>query len=103
MADLGRAALFVAFGLAVFAAAGGGFAAWQGRRRLHESSRRALVGAFAATAVAAGVLLHALQARDFSYVYVADHSARKLPFPYSVSAFWGGQEGSLLLWLFVLT
>jgi cytochrome c-type biogenesis protein CcmF len=26
-----------------------------------------------------------------------------LPFPYSVSAFWGGQEGSLLLWLLVLT
>ena len=103
MADLGRAALLVAFGLALFAAVGGGIAAWQGRRRLHESSRRALVGAFAATAVAAGVLLHALQARDFSYVYVADHSARKLPFPYSISAFWGGQEGSLLLWLFVLT
>ena len=103
MADLGRAALLVAFGLALFAAVGGGFAAWQGRRRLHESSRRALVGAFAATAVAAGVLVHALQARDFSYVYVADHSARKLPFPYSISAFWGGQEGSLLLWLFVLT
>jgi len=103
VADLGRAALLVAFGLALFAAVGGGIAAWQGRRRLHESSRRALVGAFAATAVAAGVLLHALQARDFSYVYVADHSARKLPFPYSISAFWGGQEGSLLLWLFVLT
>jgi cytochrome c-type biogenesis protein CcmF len=103
VADLGRAALFVAFGLALFAAVGGGIAAWQGRRRLHESSRRALVGAFAATAVAAGVLLHALQARDFTYVYVADHSARKLPFPYSISAFWGGQEGSLLLWLFVLT
>jgi len=103
VADLGRAALLVAFGLALFAAVGGGIAAWQGRRRLHESSRRALVGAFAATAVAAGVLVHALQARDFSYVYVADHSARKLPFPYSISAFWGGQEGSLLLWLFVLT
>ena len=103
MADLGRAALFLAFGLALFAAVGGGLAAWQGRRRLHESSRRALVGAFAATAVAAFVLADALQRRDFSFVYVADHSARKLPFPYSLSAFWGGQEGSLLLWLFVLT
>jgi cytochrome c-type biogenesis protein CcmF len=103
VADLGRAALFLAFGLALFAAVGGGLAAWQGRRRLHESSRRALVGAFAATAVAAFVLVDALQRRDFSFVYVADHSARKLPFPYSLSAFWGGQEGSLLLWLLVLT
>ena len=49
------------------------------------------------------VLLKALHDRDFSFTYVAEHSSRKLPFPYSVSAFWGGQEGSLLLWLLVLT
>jgi len=103
VADLGRAALIVAFGLALYAALAGGLGAYQGRRRLHDSARNALVGAFAATAVAAFVLLHALQARDFTYTYVAEHSARKLPFPYSLTAFWGGQEGSLLLWLLVLT
>ena len=103
VADLGRAALIVAFGLALYAALAGGFAAYQGRRRLHESARNALFGAFGATAVAAFVLLKALHDRDFSFTYVAEHSSRKLPFPYSVSAFWGGQEGSLLLWLLVLT
>ena len=103
MADLGRAALIVAFGLALYAALAGGLAAYQGRRRLHESARNALFGAFGATAVAAFVLLKALHDRDFSFTYVAEHSSRKLPFPYSVSAFWGGQEGSLLLWLLVLT
>ncbi len=103
MADLGRAALIVAFGLALYAALAGGVAAHQGRRRLHESARNALFGAFGATAVAALVLLQALHARDFSFTYVAEHSSRKLPFPYSFSAFWGGQEGSLLLWLLVLT
>jgi len=103
VADLGRAALILTFGLALYAALAGGLAAFQGRRRLHESARNALLGAFAATAVAAFVLLHALDARDFTYTYVAEHSSRKLPFPYSYTAFWGGQEGSLLLWLFVLT
>ena len=103
MADLGRAALLVAFGLALYAAVAGGLAAYQGRRRLHESARNALVGTFVATAVAALVLLNAFRARDFSFTYVADHSSRKLPFPYSFTAFWGGQEGSLLLWLLVLT
>ena len=103
MADLGRAALIVAFGLALYAALAGGLAAYQGRRRLHESARNALFGAFGATAVAAVVLLQALHARDFSFTYVAEHSSRKLPFPYSFSAFWSGQQGSLLLWLFVLT
>ena len=103
MADLGRAALLVAFGLALYAAIAGGFAAHRGRRRLHESARNALVGTFAATAVAALVLLNAFRTRDFSFSYVADHSSRKLPFPYDYTAFWGGQEGSLLLWLLVLT
>src|SRR5690242_8741428 len=103
MADLGRAALLLAFGLALYAAIAGGLAAYQGRRRLHESARNALVGTFAATAVAALVLLNAFRTRDFSFVYVADHSSRKLPFPYDYTAFWGGQEGSLLLWLLVLT
>ena len=103
MADLGRAALILALGLTLYAACAGALAGYSGRRRLHESARNALLGAFAATAVAAFVLLHALRARDFSYAYVAAHSARELPFPYSFSAFWGGQEGSLLLWLLVLT
>src|SRR5919199_3328332 len=103
MADLGRAALLLAFGLALYAALAGGLAAHRGRRRLHESARNALIGVFAATAVAALVLLNAFRTRDFSFAYVAEHSSRKLPFPYSFTAFWGGQEGSLLLWLLVLT
>jgi cytochrome c-type biogenesis protein CcmF len=103
VADLGRAALLLAFGLGLYAAVAGGIAAHKGKRRLHESARNALFGAFGATAVAALVLLKAFQTRDFSFSYVAAHSSRKLPFPYSLSAFWGGQEGSLLLWLLVLT
>jgi cytochrome c-type biogenesis protein CcmF len=103
VADLGRAALFVALGLALYAALAGSFAAHRARRRLHESARNAFIGAFAATAVAAFVLLNAFRSRDFSFTYVAEHSSRKLPFPYYLTAFWGGQEGSLLLWLFVLT
>jgi cytochrome c-type biogenesis protein CcmF len=103
VADLGRAALLIAFGLALYTAVAGGLAAYSGRRRLHESARNALVGVFAATAVAAIVLLNAFRTRDFSFTYVAEHSSRKLPFPYEYTAFWGGQEGSLLLWLFVLT
>src|SRR5205085_41134 len=49
------------------------------------------------------VLLVALIDRDFSNVYVADHTSRKLPTVYRITAFWGGQEGSLLLWLLILT
>ena len=49
------------------------------------------------------VLLAALLRHDFSFTYVADHTSLQLPRPYTISAFWGGQEGSLLLWLLILT
>src|SRR3954454_22598696 len=102
MPDLGRAALVTAFLLLAYATVAGTFAAWHGRRRLAASARNALVAAFAATAVAVAVLLTALARHDLSFSYVAQHTSRELPLGYTLTAFWGGQEGSLLLWLFVL-
>jgi cytochrome c-type biogenesis protein CcmF len=101
--ELGRAALVVALGLVLYAALAGGYAAFRGRRRLLESAANALFAALGAIGVAAVVLLAALIRHDFSFVYVAEHTSRELPLRYSVSAFWGGQAGSLLLWLLVLT
>ncbi|MDQ4030183.1 MAG: cytochrome c biogenesis protein CcsA [Actinomycetota bacterium] len=103
MPELGRAALVVALGLTLYAAAAGGWAAYTRRRRLALSAQNALLAAFAATAVASLVLLAALWRRDLSFVYVAERISLDLPLPYALSAFWGGQEGSLLLWLLVLT
>ncbi len=40
---------------------------------------------------------------DFSVLYVAEHSNSQLPVQYRVAAIWGGHEGSLLLWTFILT
>ena len=103
MPELGRAALIVCLGLAVYAVVAGAVAAWQRRQRLAESAQNAVVASFAAALVGAAVLLAALVQNDFSFVYVADHTSRELPLGYTISAFWGGQEGSLLLWLLILT
>src|SRR5919197_4857413 len=103
MQDLGRAALALAFALAVYAAIGGGLGAYTRRRRLVDSARNSFFAAFGAGAVAALVLLNAFRTRDFPFAYVAEHSSKALPFPYVYTAFWGGQAGSLLLWLLVLT
>ena len=102
MPDLGRAALVICFLLLLYAAVAGVFAAWHSRRRLAESAQNALIAAFAAAAVAAAVLFVALARHDFSFQYVAEHTSRELPLGYTLTAFWGGQEGSLLLWLLVL-
>ena len=103
MAPLGKAALALTLGLALYALVAGGYAAWRGRRRLAASAQNALVAAFATTALAALILVAALWRRDFSFEYVAAHTSRQLSTPYALSAFWGGQEGSLLLWLLILT
>jgi cytochrome c-type biogenesis protein CcmF len=101
--ELGRAALVATLGLAVYALVAGALAARDGRRRLALSAQNALIAAFGTSLVAAAVLVAALLRNDFSFVYVAQHTSRELPTQYTLSAFWGGQEGSLLLWLLLLT
>ena len=76
------------------ASAGG---AWRSLRRTRSSPRSARRSSQSA------VLLAALLRNDFSFTYVARTTSEALPTGYTISAFWGGQEGSLLLWLLVLT
>jgi cytochrome c-type biogenesis protein CcmF len=102
MPDLGRAALVTAFLLLAYASVAGAIAAQARRRRLARSAQNALLAGFASSAVAVVVLLSALARHDFSFRYVAQHTSKELPLGYTLTAFWGGQEGSLLLWLFVL-
>jgi cytochrome c-type biogenesis protein CcmF len=67
------------------------------------------VGTNAAIAVAAlttlgGItLIHAFIAQNYSVLYVAMNSNSQLPLLYKVTALWGGHEGSLYLWVWVLT
>ena len=49
------------------------------------------------------MLWSALARRDFSFVVRLGAHSRKLPLGYALAAFWGGQEGSLLLWLLILS
>ncbi len=48
-------------------------------------------------------LTWAFVSNDFSVAYVAQHSNSKLPVVYRMAAVWGGHEGSLLLWIFLLS
>lgn len=60
-----------------------------------------LVFGFASLAMLA--LFTALATHDYAIAYVAEHSARSMALPYRLAALWGGQAGSLLLWLWMLT
>ncbi len=79
--------------------------------RAHPSAsggwRQVALRAYLATAglltLSLASLLYALLTRDFSLQYVAEHSNSRLPFFYTVAALWGGHEGSLLLWAWMLS
>ncbi len=70
--------------------------------RLQETSRRAGLMSFVAVASAAFALIWAAFTNDYSVDYVLHHTSRALPAAYKFSALWSGQEGSLLLWAFLL-
>lgn len=70
--------------------------------RLAETARRAGIAGFVAVTAAAFALLWAIFANDFSIAYILEHSNRSLPAAYKFSALWAGQEGSLLLWAWLL-
>ena len=58
---------------------------------------------FALVALAFLCLALAFVGNDFSVLYVATNSNRSLPVQYRFAAVWGGHEGSILLWLLMLT
>ncbi|MFN8188261.1 MAG: heme lyase CcmF/NrfE family subunit [Gaiellales bacterium] len=103
MPGLGAAALALALGLTLYATIAGAYAALRGRARLAASARNAFFAAFGACLLASVILAVAFVSDDFGFRYVADHSSRDLPPLYAFTAFWGGQEGSLLLWALILT
>jgi cytochrome c-type biogenesis protein CcmF len=90
----------------VIALLGFGSAVYAGVNRRSEWTRvaeRSVWVVFTLVSIAMLTLFYALATCDFQLVYVASHSARSMPLHYRLAALWGGQAGSLLLWLWMLT
>ncbi len=101
--EVGQFALVVALAVAILqcvvplAGAARGNAVWMAL------ARPAARVQFLLVLIAFGVLAHAFVTSDFSVAYVAANSSRALPVEYRFAAVWGGHEGSILLWLLMLT
>ena len=91
-------ALMTSLVLGVLGVAGGQLA----RHDWIAISRPAAQATWLMSAIAFGCLTYAFYTNDFSVAYVANHSNSKLPDMYRIAGVWGGHEGSLLLWLFML-
>jgi cytochrome c-type biogenesis protein CcmF len=111
MPSFGSFSLLLALVLCAYTLLSGAFALWaiaNGRQlaisaeHLRETSRRAGIASFICVSCAAFALLWASFTNDFSVDYVLHHTNRALNPAYKFSAMWGGQEGSLLLWAWLL-
>ncbi|WP_347331422.1 heme lyase CcmF/NrfE family subunit [Marinimicrobium locisalis] len=74
-----------------------------GNQLLMHTSRSLATGFFVFVAIAFACLAVAFVQDDFSVAYVAGHSNSMMPMYYKISAVWGGHEGSLLLWILMLS
>jgi cytochrome c-type biogenesis protein CcmF len=101
--NLGRAALSLALLIAVYGIAASLYGARSGRRQWVDSGRRAVYALAAVLTVAFVVLEAAFLRSDFSFAVVASHSSTTTPTFYKGAAMWSSQEGSLLLWVWLLS
>jgi cytochrome c-type biogenesis protein CcmF len=101
MPILGTGALALALGACLLTILTGFYAGRTGLSRHVELSRMGLYLQFGLVGFAAAVLVYSFVAHDFSLAYVYGRSDVRMPLFYLVAALWGGQEGSLVLWLLV--
>ena len=102
MADLGYASLLLSLILSLYAAGAAVYAARRNRPQAFASAKNAIFVTAALTTLAVGILEWALITHQFRIEYVAIQTSLAQPLLYNVSALWGGQEGSLLFWAWLL-
>ena len=102
MGDLGYAALVAGFVIAVYGAVAWLLGHRNGQRELLDSARNSVWAVAALNVIAAGVLINGLVTHDFQFKYVYSYTSSDMDVGYILSAFWAGNEGSLLLWAVVL-
>ena len=112
MPSFGELSLYLALALCVYALFAGSLALWSVAHHrplavpaesLRETARRAGLMSFICISCAAFALIWAAFTNDYSVDYVLHHTNRALPWYYKFSALWSGQEGSLLLWAWLLS
>lgn len=101
--ELGNFALIIALFLALLQGILPIIGAARGNAVLMSVARPIAFGHFVFVTFAFSSLLISFINSDFSVLYVAEHSNSQLPIQYRIAALWGGHEGSLLLWTFMLT
>ena len=102
MTELAYYTLVLALGVALYSAVAAVSGSLRGFPELIRSAERGVLAVLGLLGFATTVLMIAFLTDDFSLAYVTSYSSRKLSVAYKVAALYGGQDGSLLFWIFLL-
>jgi cytochrome c-type biogenesis protein CcmF len=102
IADVGLIALIIAFVLSVYGTALSAYGGLKNRPVWVESARNAALLVFPVLTISILVVSCLLYTMDFSLAYVADVSSRAMSPFLRVTALWGGQQGSVLFWAWIM-
>ena len=103
MENLGALAVLLAFCISLYAIVASVTGRIKRKPFLVLSGERAVLAVWLLITAAAGILIYSLMTGDFRMAYVASHTNRTMPLFYKFAAWWGGQEGSLLFWSWLLS
>jgi cytochrome c-type biogenesis protein CcmF len=103
MENVGALAVLLAFCISLYAIVASVAGRLRNKPFLVLSGERALLAVWLLISTAAGILIYSLMTGDMRMAYVASHTNRAMPLFYKFSAWWGGQEGSLLFWSWILS
>jgi len=103
IAELGNYALALSLAVSFFLAILPLWGAEKGHLQLMSLARPMTYGLFFSLTIAFAALFYLFAVNDFSVQYVVNNSNSSLPIYYRLSAVWGSHEGSLLLWIWLLT
>ena len=103
LADIGLFATVIGFLLAVYATVASYYGGRRNRPAWVESARNAALLVFPLLSVAVVLLVYLLYSLDFSIAYVADVSSQAMSPFLRVTALWGGQQGSVLFWAWLMS
>jgi cytochrome c-type biogenesis protein CcmF len=103
MENIGALAILLAFCISLYAIVSSVVGTLRNRPFLIVSGERAVYAVWVLVTTASGILVYSLLTGDFRFAYVAGHSNRDMETIYKFTAWWGGQEGSLLFWSWILS
>lgn len=103
IAEVGNLALILGLAVSLYVIFAAIFSQLKHRPEFYASAKHGVFVTAGLTTLAVIIIEWALLTHQFRFEYVANHASSDQPMLYTISALWGGQEGSLLFWVWLLS